>query len=163
MTSLIVIGVLAVVLFVLAFVSKRRIGVLGLALGAGALLSAMWGGSVTPLLERSGVVLSSPPLSAVVAAGLIILPALILIVSGPKYHGSGGRLFGAAAFSVLAVVLLSDALEAALVIEGLGAQILASTKAAKPYIITVGLTIALIDVLMTKSTHGSHAKGKGKH
>lgn len=160
MSFLVVVAVLALVLFALTFVTKRRFGVLGLALSAGALLSTLWVGDLTPLIERAGVTLVAPPLSTVVGAGLILLPALVLLTGGPTYHTKRGRVIGSVLFSALAVALLINVLGSALVIDDTAKPIYDAIVQYRPQIVTIGLVAALFDVVLTRS----HKPGsKGKH
>ena len=67
-----------IALFALAYWTRRRFGVLGLALCAGWLLSDMWASQVALYIQKAGVVLVSPPLLSVVEVVLILLPAVLL-------------------------------------------------------------------------------------
>ncbi len=102
-TSFIIIGI---TLFVLAYFSKRRFGLLGLALVAGTIVSSNWATSVTSMLQTQGVSLSFPPLSLVVAGFLIVLPAILLLLVGPTYHKKWQRLLGSALFALFATIFI---------------------------------------------------------
>lgn len=143
-------GVLAA-LFVVAFVTKRRFGVLGLALATGALMSSLWVGDLTPIIAETGVQLIKPPLESVVSAGLILLPAALLLLSGPTYRPGLSRSIGALLFMAFAGVLLLEPLGSALVIDGIGQTVYESLTAYRSQIITVCLIIALLDILGTKT------------
>lgn len=140
-----------VVLFALAFVTKRRFGVLGLALVAGAMLSNLWADTLTPLVAHTGVTLTMPPLAAVVAAGLIVLPAILLLMSGPTYHKMPHRIVGSLAFALLGVTLLLDPLGSALVIDGIGRSVYDSLVQYHVAIITAAMIAALLDIITTKT------------
>ncbi len=157
--SFVVIFVITIVLlFATAYFTKRRFGVLGLALTAGGMLSSIWVGDLTPIIERAGVILIAPPLKSVVAATLILLPAVILLFSGPVYRDPFHRIVGAVAFAMLATALLLEPLGSALVIEGPGKQVYEFFVHYKVLIITVSLILAIFDVLMTKTPR--HASPK---
>ena len=96
--------ILVVGLFLLSFLTKRRFGVLGLALCAGMLLSTSWTNVLTPIVAEQGITLLSPPLQSVVAATLILLPPIVLLFSGPTYNKMAGRIVGSIAFTLLALV-----------------------------------------------------------
>lgn len=160
MSFLLIVAVLALALFALTLITKRRFGVLGLALSAGALLSTLWVGNLTPLIERAGFSLTVPPLSTVVAAGLILLPAVLLLTGGPVYHSKHGRLIGSVLFSALAIALLIPVLGSALVIDATAKPIYDFIVQYRPQIVTIGLVTALLDVILTRS-HTS--AGKAKH
>src|SRR5664279_826134 len=123
MSFVVIFIILIASLFATAYFTKRRFGVLGLALSAGAMLSMLWVGDLTPIIERAGVILIAPPLKSVVAVALILLPAAVLLVRGPSYHDPVHRVIGAIAFALLATALLLEPLGSALVIEGPGQQV----------------------------------------
>ena len=54
MNVVLIFGLLAVVLFGSAFVTRRRFGLLGLALAAGSILSGLWGYDAGPGGGQSG-------------------------------------------------------------------------------------------------------------
>jgi hypothetical protein len=151
MSFLMIFIVIIVLLFVLAFITKRRFGVLGLALAAGAMLSELWVGNLTPIIANAGLVLVQPPLESVVSAGLILLPAILLLFSGPVYKGKPQRIAGAAAFAVLATALLLPPLGSALVIDDTARPVYEFFVQYRPVIITVALVYALGDLLITKT------------
>jgi hypothetical protein len=144
---LIVIGVL----FAASFLTKRRFGVLGLALAAGAMLSSLWVGDLTPIIASAGFVIVKPPLSSLVSAGLILAPALVLLSSGPTYKNMRQRIVGAAAFAVLATSLLLEPLGTALVIDHIGKPVYDFFVKYHAAIVTVALVLAVLDLLVTKT------------
>jgi len=148
-------------LFALVFFTKRRFGVLGLALAAGAILSNLWVGDLTPIIAEAGLTLVKPPLASVVAASLILLPSILLLFSGPTYKSMPQRIGGAIAFAILATTLLLDPLGSALVIEGTGKSVYEYMTSHRTLIITAGLVLAIVDVFLTRSP--KHAKSSGKH
>ena len=151
MTFLIILLAVVAVLFGVAFLTKRRFGVLGLALAAGSMLSTLWVGDLTPIIAQAGFVLVKPPLESVVASMLTILPALLLLTSGPSYRTTGQRIIGAFLFALLATVLLLEPLASALIIEDIGKQVFDVLMDYQIVIITVCLTIAIMDLLVTKT------------
>lgn len=140
-----------VVLFIIAYITKRRFGMLGLALATGAMLSALWVKDLTPFIASTGVELVRPPLESVVSVVLILLPALLLLTSGPSYQTTPRRVFGAIAFALLAGVLLLEPLGSALIIEGVGQQVYVWLVQNRQIIITFCLVVAFIDLLLTKT------------
>lgn len=139
------------VLFAVAFVTKRRFGVLGLGLATGAFMSGLWVGDLTPLIASTGVELVRPPLESVVSAALILLPATLLLMSGPTNKAGLSRLLGAVLFAVFAGVLLLEPLGSALIIEGIGQTIYDTLVAYRNPIITICLALALFDILGVKT------------
>lgn len=145
-------------LFALVFLTKRRFGLLGFALAVGSILSELWSKDVTPLVKSAGIELVAPPLLTVVAAALLLLPALVLIVKAPAQKHLLQRSVSAAAFAALAVAFLLPVFGDALVIEGQGKAIYDTLVNYRPWIVTVGLVYALVDIFMARGGHGSHAK-----
>lgn len=151
MTFVTIFLLLLAALFTLAFFTRRRFGVLGLALATGALISGLWVADLTPVVAQAGFVLIKPPLESVVAASLTLAPALLLLMSGPSYRSSWQRTFGAVLFAVLAAVLLLEPLGSALIIDGPGEQLYTFFVTNRVIIITVCVGMALIDLLLTKT------------
>lgn len=158
MSGTVVIVILLVILFVLAYITKRRFGVLGLALCAGALLSKSWAATLTPLLEQRGIVLDAPPLSVVVTVGLVLLPAFILLFSGPSYKTPLGRLGGAAAFAVFGFVLVMDPLGSAVYFDDFTYKVYEAVTNFSTVIIAAAIGLAIGDMLVTRSKHEKHGK-----
>lgn len=151
MTFVIIFLILLASLFALAFFTKRRFGVLGLALATGAMVSGLWVADLTPIVAQAGLVLVKPPLESVVAATLILAPALLLLLSGPSYRSSWQRTLGAVLFAVLAAVLLLEPLGSALIIEGPGEQLYNFFVGNRVIIVTACVALALVDLLLTKT------------
>ncbi len=158
MLSLAILLGLALALFSLAFFTKRRFGVLGLSLAAGALLSTNWTGTLTPFIEQQGVSLVVPPLSTVVAAALILAPPLLLLLGGPTYGALWPRLLGSLAFALLAMAFLRVVLGEALNLDGPGEQAYTLLKNYQSTIIVVGLVGAIVDIMFTRNKHGKDKK-----
>ena len=143
--------IILALLFVLAFFTKRRFGVLGLALAAGAMISSLWAQTLTPIIEQAGVSVSAPPLLTLVSVSLVLLPAVLLLFSGPSYKDLISRVFGAFLFASLALALLIEPLGSGLVLIGQGKDVYDFFATNRVYIVTVGLIIALGDLLFTKT------------
>lgn len=151
----------AVALFLLPFLTKRRFGVLGLALGAGYLISSNWASTLTPFIEQQGVILVAPPLSTVVVTALTLLPPVLLLFSGPKYSDKFSRVVGSAAFAVLAVAFLQAPLSQALVLEGEARDVFNTISQWQSIIIVVGLICAVLDIMLYRPPKDKD-KEKGK-
>lgn len=139
------------VLFALAFLTRRRFGVLGLALAAGAMLSSLWAETLTPIIAGAGVNVQAPPLITIVSVGLVLLPAVVLLFSGPSYKDLVPRLVGAALFTALAFALLIQPLGSALVLQGQSKEVYDFFASNRVYIVTIGLIVALLDILATRT------------
>lgn len=151
MNVVIVILILVAILFVAPFFTKRRFGVLGLALTAGATLSALWAADLVPFVEGAGVELVAPPLESVVAAAVILIPPILLLFSGPTYHKTWQKVVGSAAFALLAVAFLLDPLGNALVLQGDSQKVYTFLVENKTWIITGAIIYALYDLLTLKT------------
>ncbi|HUO61987.1 MAG TPA: hypothetical protein VMT96_00860 [Candidatus Bathyarchaeia archaeon] len=151
MNIVIVLGIIIAVLFAVTYFTRRRFGVLGLALCAGYLLSTMWTGDVTPWIEGAGVELVAPPLSSLVAVGLVLLPAVLLLFSGPTYHKKLPRLLGAVLFALLAAAFMLGPLGNSLSLDAMGTKVYQQLVDNKNVIITVAIAYALYDLLILKT------------
>lgn len=147
MNVIIIVAITLATLFALMFFTKRRFGVLGLALAGGYVLSQMWAEAATPLVEQAGLQIVAPPLNVIVATGIILLPAVLLLFSGPKYSKVPQRVIGSLAFALLAFAFMTDSLGSAMVLEGEGKVYFDTIVDNSGYIITAGLVFALFDIL----------------
>lgn len=151
MSFVIIFLIIIALLFATVFFTRRRFGVLGLGLAAGAMLSSLWVGDLTPIIASAGIILVKPPLESVVSASLILLPAILLLSGGPTYKTMPQRVIGAAAFAVLAIALLLEPLGSALVIDSVGKPVYDFFVQNRVIIITAGLVLAVLDLLVTKT------------
>lgn len=140
------IGIFAV-LFGVAYITRRRFGVLGLGLAAGALVSGLWARDLVPLVEQSDIDVASLSAAGLSAAILVILPSLLLLLRGPSYKPGLMRIFGALLYAAMALVLLVEPLGAAFVLDGVWIDVYAYVTENSPYIVTTLLIIALLDAL----------------
>ena len=160
MGFLLVAGGLFVVLFLIAFVTKRRLGVLAPALVVGALLSELWVGDLTPVVAQAGFIMSKPPLESVVAAALTLVPAGIILLSGPAYHGKTMRIISALLFALLANLLLLDIYNSAVIIEGGGKVVYDALVAWKVMAVSAIVLLAIFDVLGMKTSKPKPVEAK---
>lgn len=151
------VAILGVALFALAYITKRRFGVLGLALAAGAVLSANWSTMLTPFLMQHGIHLTSLPLDSVVKVGLIILPPALLLFSGPVYNKMPARVIGSTAFALLALAFCADTLQT-IAAGTTNADILQQLHDNQSFIIVAGLLGALVDVLLSGKAKSKERK-----
>lgn len=112
--TLVLIVAIGLSLFALAFLSKRRFGTLGLALAAGALLSAQLTRDVSLFIERNQVPVEPLSSSAAASVALILLPSLVLLLSGPVYKTKKAAAIGAIAFALMATMLILGPLTTAM-------------------------------------------------
>lgn len=143
--------VVLILLFALSYFTRRRFGVLGLALAAGAMLSDLWAQQLTPVVRSTGLEITAPPLATLVAVSLVLLPAILLLFSGPSYHNRMEQVIGAFLFSALATALLIEPLGSGLVLQGESKEVYDWFYANRVYIVTLGLIAALVDLLFAKT------------
>lgn len=152
--TLITLLVIAAVLFGLAFLTKRRYGVLGLGLAGGLVLSQQISKDVAATLQSLDVPVEPLPFTAAASVLLILAPALVMLFSGPKYSDKRYAIVGSALFAVFGVVLLLAPLVTNMpfadrsTIQPLISQVALST----PFIISIAVIAAVIDMM--------HAQGK---
>jgi hypothetical protein len=152
MEVIFVCSIIALALFVSAFITKRRFGLLGLALAAGSLLSEIWGYDAGLIASVLGFP-SGPLTSAVLIALIILLPAVILLFHGYTYKSLIGRIIGASLFTLLALALLVEPLGHILVLQGFGSDVYAWLTNNRSIIIGVSLIVAVVDLFLTKPAH----------
>ncbi|TAL14146.1 hypothetical protein EPN95_04030 [Patescibacteria group bacterium] len=141
---------LAVVLFVSAFITRRRFGLLGLALAAGSILSGIWSFDAGLVVGTIGVIPPGPLTTSITLGLIVLLPAIVLLFHGYTYKSLLGRIVGALLFTLLALAFLVTPLGFGLPLSGIGANIYAQLVKYKEVIISIGLVIAVIDLFFTK-------------
>lgn len=146
----IILGVLGVLLFIGAFISKRRFGLLGLALTAGATLSSLWSYDAGLVLSSTGLVSDGPITNAVALSVVVLLPAVLLLFHGYTYKAPVSRVLGSLFFALLAMAFLLEPLSFALPLEGPAADLYGVLLANQGIIISVGVVMAIIDLFFTK-------------
>ncbi len=152
MSVIIICLIIAVAVFAAAFITKRRFGLLGLALAAGSILSGIW--AYDAGLEASAFGAPSNPLTtAFVSCFIILLPAGILLFHGDKYKTIVGRIIGAILFTLLAVAFMIEPLSSAIAPQGFGSNVFIWLVNNSKTIIGAGLVVAIIDLFLTKSPH----------
>jgi hypothetical protein len=160
MMAIIILAVVALVLFAGAFISKRRFGLLGLALTAGATISTIWEYDAGLLISSTGLVPNGPITQAATLSLIVLLPAILLLFHGYTYKNIFARLFGSILFAVLALAFLVEPLGYTLPLEGIGADVYNQLRTYKDVIISAGVVIAVIDLFFTKRPKASEKEGK---
>jgi hypothetical protein len=161
MSSLVIFGVLMLLLFGSAYLTKRRFGILALALAGGSLLVSVLGDTAGLLLAAEGSHLDriSPENLAVIIVTL--LPALLLLLHGPRYHSSLPRLGASVAFVLLALALIIHPVQPLLTAHPAGLAIYRYIMQSRELIISAGIGSAILDIFFIKGS--SHAKPGPKH
>ncbi len=160
--TLIVIAGLFLVFFLLAYISRRRFGTLGLALAAGALLA----NNLTVWLAAQLAYIDFPtgPLSDRVAANimLILLPALVLLLSGPSYTKKHQILLGATAFATMAMLLILGPLTSVLTPDPSARAVLPVIASYNDVAIAVAIVLAIADAWLTHNLPSRDKKSSKK-
>lgn len=158
---MIVLGIYAAVLFALAWLSRRNLGVPTLALAAGALLADIWTKSLTPVVAQAGLVITSPPLTSIVAVVLTLLPAVaVMFRSGRAPSSKVWNIAGALVFAFLAVMLTYGAFSAAVVLDDASHPYVAQITQYRNLIITVGVIFAIAETGFHRKPSEAAAKKK---
>lgn len=162
MVPIIVFAGVALVLFAGAFISRRRFGLLGLALTAGATLSTIWSYDAGLVVSSTGLLPEGVITQAVTQSLVVLLPAILLLFHGYAYKNILSRVVGSLLFAVLALAFLVEPIGYALPLEGVGATVYSTLKEYKSVIISVGVVLAVVDLFFTKPAPRSEKSGK-KH
>lgn len=160
MNVVIVFAALAIVLFFAAFLTRRRFGLLGLALAAGAVLSTIWDDTAGLFVSASSLVPDGPLTDAVTLSLLVLLPPIILLFHGTTYKTILPRVIGSLFFAILALAFLVVPLGHALPLNGFGADAYNWLDGNRDLIVSVGIVLAIIDLFFT--TPASHLEKKAR-
>jgi hypothetical protein len=161
--TLIVILVVAVALFGIAFATKRRFGILGLALSAGVVLAQSATSYVAEFFQKQALPVAPLSYTGTATILLIMLPALILLAGGPTYSSKKVAVVGALGFALLGTFFLLGPLTTALPTTDLAVrEALIKIAQSQDIIIIVALVLALIDTFMVHGAAGRRHKAS-KH
>ena len=163
--TLVVILTILIVLFVIAFFTRRRFGVLGLALAAGTVLSQYASGYVADLLKHNDITIGGMDYKVLASILLIISPALLLLAGGPTYRDKKAAVFGATGFALLGMFFVLGPLSTILPTDDQTVRdTLVIMSNLQNYVIIAALVFALIDTFMIHGTIGRRFhKDKKKH
>lgn len=153
---------LALILFALSFVSKRRFGLLGLALTAGATLSSMWSYDAGLVISSTGLVPDGPMTNAVALSLVVLLPAIVLLFHGYAYKALFSRLVGSLLFTGLTIAFLLEPIGFILPLQGNSADLYNQALQYKGVAISIGVILAIIDLFFTKPAYKADKDAKKK-
>lgn len=153
---------LALGLFSLAFLTKRRYGVLGLGLAGGLVLSQEISKELADVLQSLDVPVEPLPFTTAASIALILAPPLIMMFSGPKYTDQRYVIVGSTLFAVFGSVLLLAPIVTSLPFSDRATiQPLLSTLAANsPFIISVAVIVAVMDMMHAQAKPSLGKKSK---
>lgn len=160
MNVVVTFAALAVIFFVSSYITRRRFGLLGLALAAGSLLSGLWGENAGFVVSALGIFPSGPLTTAITLSAIVLLPALLLLFHGYAYKSTFGRVYGALLFTIVALAFLVQPLGYALPLKGFGVNAYDWLVQNKDLIIGGGMVIAVFDLFLTKPAHLAEKKLK---
>ncbi len=154
--------ILAVLLFALAYITKRRFGVLGLGLVAGLVLSQQISKETANVLKYLDFPVGTLTFPVVASVLLILAPALLMLISGPKYSEKRLAIGGSLLFALFATLLLLGPISISLVMSDRSLQpLLSSIAQNSATLISIGVVLAVID---TMYAHGKKpVDKKAKH
>lgn len=153
MTYLIVLGLYLAILFLLGFFSRRSMGYPALALTAGSIIATLWTDSLTPVVAQAGIIVVQPPMTSLVAVGLTLLPALIVMARAPKVTSHHHGWFGSLVFAVLAVMLTYAAFSNAVILDAGSETIVKQIFEYQAIITTVAIALAILEIVFYKRPH----------
>jgi hypothetical protein len=159
MGVVITVAILAVSLFVASYITKRRFGLLGLALASGYLLSNIWGYNAGLVAGIFGVPYN-PLTSAIILVAITMLPPIVLLFHGYTYKSFIGRVVGAVLFTILALAFLVVPLGHILNLQGFGVDVYNWMLKNKDTIIGLGLPLAVADLFFTRPAGLNDKKSK---
>ena len=157
---IVIIVLIAVIigLFVASFFSKRRFGILGMGLAAGAIISPIWGETAGYIISSTGFVPEGPLVNVIAYSTIILIPALLFMFHGYVYKSIVGRIVGSLLFTLLAVAFLSGPIGAALTFSGPVASVYNWLVANHEMVVGIGVAIAVADLLLSKPAQKSEKK-----
>jgi len=142
-----------ITLFLSAFFSRRRFGILGLGLVAGAVISPIWGETAGYVLSATGLIPEGPLVAMTALSLLILLPAFLLMFHGYTYKNVFGRIAGALMFTVFAAAFLIGPVGDVIAFLGPAAIAYEWLVANRELIISAGVALSVVDLLIAMPTH----------
>lgn len=147
MTFLIVLGIYCLILFLVAFLSRRLVAVASLALCAGAVLAKLWTNDLTPLVAGAGVQIISPPLGSLIAVALTIIPAVLVLAKSPKAGKKRHGISSSIVFAILGALLTYGAFSNAVILDEQSKDVVLQILSYEKWILTACIILAVGEVL----------------
>jgi hypothetical protein len=158
MSAIVVLLVIILALFAGAFLSRRRFGLLGLGLAAGAIISPIWTDNAGFVISATGVIPEGPLINALATTILILVPAVLFMFHGQTNHTLFGRIIGSLLFTLLATAFLTQPIGAALILSGPAQTVYQWFISYRDLIVSFGVAAAIADLLLTKASRKSEKK-----
>jgi hypothetical protein len=140
-------AVMLAVLFLLAFLSRRRFGHLGLGLAAGVLLSSQNYEFIEMFFQAFKEYLGGITPSQAAAILLCLAPSLVLMLSGRRYHSTRMRIVGALLYTVMAGFAILPFVLSSTDIPSDAKNLISTSHTA---VIAVGIVVAVVDNFLTR-------------
>ena len=140
------VAIILVALFILAFITGRRFGLLGLGIAAGTLLASQTMIGLEDLFMVFKQYLGGISPAQATTILLVLAPSLVLMLSGPKYHSFKGRLLGAILYTVMAGFAILPFVLSSLDIPSEAKNIVTTFHVSA---LAVGIVVAVADNLIT--------------
>jgi len=158
MTYLIMLAIYVGVLFLVAWTSRRTMGVPTIAIAAGALMADLWTNSLTPFVAQTGIVIVSPPLASIVSIALTLLPALLVMFRSQKVSSHYRSIIGSLVFAILGAMLTYGAFSNAVVLDDASKQYVLEIVKYQNAVVTACILLAIVEVLFYRKPHehGTH-------
>lgn len=162
MSAVILIAIISLILFTLAYITRRRFGVMGLALIAGQSLVVLWTGFIPMLAATIGLPSFGTFSGATIVTLMILfLPPVMLLFGGPTYDTKKGRMVGSLLFAVLALVLSAEILQGSLILLGDNRVVFDMISQHRTAILSAAIAIAVLDLMSAHSSKLLPKKMKG--
>jgi hypothetical protein len=159
--ALVILAIILFVLFGISFLSKRRFGTLGLGLAAGALLASELSREMALFLQQFNISLLDFSSVALASMILILLPPLVLLVSGPVYENKKTALIGSLAFALMGTMLMMGPISTGFPMTDRNtSELFNFTAMYESRLVASGVVLAVIDSWLT---HNFKPLGKKKH
>jgi hypothetical protein len=160
MNAVLILIAIILALFAGAFLSKRRFGLLGLGLTAGAVIAPLWGETAGYVVSATGLLPEGPMINVIAIAAITLIPAVLFMFHGYSYKGMFGRVTGSLLFTVLAIALLIQPLSTIMEISGPIGTVYRWFVENHSLVVSAGVVFAVIDTLTAKAVH---KKAEKKH
>jgi hypothetical protein len=159
--TLVILGIILFLLFGISFLSKRRFGTLGLGLAAGALLAQQLSRDVAVWLQQYDISIFDYTSVTLAAIILTLLPALVLLVSGPTYNSKKSAFVGSLAFGLMATMLLIGPISSGYPVTDLNTvSVFDFIASYENLLIASGVVLAVVDSWLTHNFKSVGKKSK---
>lgn len=147
MSFLVIIGGLAVALFVIAFFRSGRFGPAVLALSAGYIMAELWAEKIATTYQQFGADFSILAWHGAVYTGIVLLPGLAALLLSQKRQSIIPGILAHVAIALLTVAILLPLVSPALVIDSASRSTHDVIMQHRDSIITVILVLGVLDIV----------------